>query len=455
VRLGARRSRQGERGAKPGRGGQSGSGRRGGQPGQNGLCQFTAGRPASGRGRCEALRLPERRVVCLPHELHPGRRLLPDGQRPQLTLIERWNGTAWQVEPSPSIGRGSTLDSVSCPSATSCTAVGSLILGWNGASWKVEFASSPFVTVSCAAPSSCMAVGVTAGGQPESGYFNGTSWTLEPMPRPPHPGAKHHPGRSLLRRAGLVPGGRGLLLRRGRHAQPHGQGQDPRRTVERIVLAGHPNGQRGELEPADRGLVHITARVHRVRQQRVGKVRARRALGRRGVADPARARREPDRPRPAAVSCSSDSACMAVGTCNAGITAIAESWNGAAWTLHPMPGPPAGLSCTGARRMRRGRKRRPHARRDLGRHALADHAHPQSVIRARQPGRADVTTQDSWRIPDAILTWCRRPPRVPKLRRTLAAAKDARRRRRVLLRARAVTSASPRPSPRRAGRHYS
>lgn len=46
---------------------------------------------------------------------------------------------------------------------------------------------------------------------------------------------------------------------------------------------------------------------------------------------------------------------MAVGTYNAGITAIAESWNGAAWTLHLMPGPPhpqpfvqpAGLSCTG------------------------------------------------------------------------------------------------------------
>ena len=57
---------------------------------------------------------------------------------PQPTLIERWNGTAWRVEPSPSTGRGSTLDSVSCPSATSCTAVGSLIIGWNGVSWKVE-----------------------------------------------------------------------------------------------------------------------------------------------------------------------------------------------------------------------------------------------------------------------------------------------------------------------------
>jgi hypothetical protein len=65
------------------------------------------------------------------------------GAGPQPTLIERWNGTAWRVEPSPSIGRASTLDSVSCPSATSCTAVGSLILGWNGLTWTVELRSSP------------------------------------------------------------------------------------------------------------------------------------------------------------------------------------------------------------------------------------------------------------------------------------------------------------------------
>jgi hypothetical protein len=55
------------------------------------------------------------------------------------------------------------------------------------------------------------------------------------------------------------------------------------------------------------------------------------------------------------VSCSSASACMAAGTYNGGITALAEWWNGAAWQLQPMPSPPqlepyvqpASLSCTG------------------------------------------------------------------------------------------------------------
>lgn len=70
---------------------------------------------------------------------------------PQRILIERWNGTAWRGEPSPGIGRHSILDSVSCPSATSCTAVGSLTIGWSGVSWEVELRSSPFVSVSCVA----------------------------------------------------------------------------------------------------------------------------------------------------------------------------------------------------------------------------------------------------------------------------------------------------------------
>lgn len=108
---------------------------------------------------------------------------------PTLTLIERWNGTAWRVEPSPALGRTGTLASVSCPSATSCAAVGSLIMGWNGVTWKVERQSSPFVSVSCATPHSCLAVGVTAGGVPESGYWNGTGWKLERMPGPGQPGA--------------------------------------------------------------------------------------------------------------------------------------------------------------------------------------------------------------------------------------------------------------------------
>src|SRR6266702_3271869 len=91
---------------------------------------------------------------------------------PQPALIERWNGMAWRVEPSPGIGRGSTLDSVSCPSATSCTAVRSrtasgpqpaLIERWNGMAWRVEPSpgigrGSTLDSVSCPSATSCTAV---------------------------------------------------------------------------------------------------------------------------------------------------------------------------------------------------------------------------------------------------------------------------------------------------------
>jgi hypothetical protein len=214
---------------------------------------------------------------------------------PQVTLVERWNGTAWRIEPSPGTGRGSTLDSVSCPSATSCTAVGSSDHRLERRELEGRAAVQPV------RQRVLRGAGLMHGRRGHERRPAGVGvlrWhKLDAGADAPAgaPGAEHHAGRSLLRRAELLPGGRGLLLRRGRHAQPHRSGQDPRRAMERIVLAGHRLGRRGELEPAQRGLVHITARVHRGRQQRVGAVHARRALGRLHMDHPAGARREPDR----------------------------------------------------------------------------------------------------------------------------------------------------------------
>ncbi len=101
----------------------------------------------------------------------------------------RWSsaGTALLARRPAAEGWAGTLDSVSCASASRCTAVGSLIAGWNGTTWTIERRSSPFVSVSCPAPGECVAVGVTTGGAPESGYWNGSTWRLRPMPLPPHP----------------------------------------------------------------------------------------------------------------------------------------------------------------------------------------------------------------------------------------------------------------------------
>ena len=275
---------------------------------------------------------------------------------PQLTLIERWNGTAWRVEPSPSIGRSSTLDGVSCPSATSCTAVGSLIIGWNGASWKVELRSSPFVAVSCVAPSSCMAVGVTAGGRPESGYWDGTSWTLEPMPGP------RHPAQSITL-AAVSCSGPGFCLAVGDYS--YGVAAMPSPTARDRTLAEQWNGSSwrvtGSVDVASwNQLSAVSCTSPRACTAVGSSASGQFALAERWEGSTWKTQHVPDvnmigYTRLTAVSCSSDRACMAAGTYNGGIMAIAESWNGAAWQLHPMPSPPqpepyiqpAGVSCTG------------------------------------------------------------------------------------------------------------
>jgi len=275
---------------------------------------------------------------------------------PQLTLIERWNGTAWRVEPSPSSGRDSTLDSVSCPSASSCTAVGSLTAGWNGVRWTVELRSSPFVAVSCAAPDSCMAVGVTSGGQPESGHWDGTSWKLEPMPRP------RHPAQSITLEA-VSCAGPSFCLAVGDYS--YGVGAMPSSTSRDKTLAERWNGSSWRVTDSVNvaswnQLSAVSCTSPRACTAVGSSASQQFALAERWDGSTWKTQHVPDLnptgySRLTAVSCSSGSACMAAGTYNGGIAAIAESWNGAVWTLHTMPGPqqqepdlqPADLACTG------------------------------------------------------------------------------------------------------------
>src|ERR1017187_1158169 len=101
-----------------------------------------------------------------------------DGSGSEFTLAERWNGTAWSIESSPSPGSyGPTLLGVSCPSASDCTAVGTyqavtggpnvtLAEQWNGVQWTVQSTPSPagalqtsLSGVSCQSAAACTAVG--------------------------------------------------------------------------------------------------------------------------------------------------------------------------------------------------------------------------------------------------------------------------------------------------------
>jgi hypothetical protein len=74
------------------------------------------------------------------------------GQPPQ-TLIERWDGSAWTIQSSPSLGTGGgTLNGVAATSASNAWAVGftgtghssrTLILHWDGTAWSADTSPDP------------------------------------------------------------------------------------------------------------------------------------------------------------------------------------------------------------------------------------------------------------------------------------------------------------------------
>ncbi len=118
-------------------------------------------------------------------------------------LAETWDGTSWRlvVPLQPASAAASLLGSVSCTSATDCTAVGyyrnsggvfPLAERWNGTGWALQSPVAPagslatFLNgVSCMSATACMAVGTidnssTKSIQDLAEYWNGTTWAIQP-----------------------------------------------------------------------------------------------------------------------------------------------------------------------------------------------------------------------------------------------------------------------------------
>jgi hypothetical protein len=126
------------------------------------------------------------------------------------SLGERWNGSSWATQTTPSEGHESNLVSVSCASSTECVAGGYYVVSgppakdylltevWNGIEWKIvagaklpETDEAPeFSGVSCSGAKSCLAVGSVEEGlegiRSLAERWNGTSWENISPPRPPH-----------------------------------------------------------------------------------------------------------------------------------------------------------------------------------------------------------------------------------------------------------------------------
>jgi hypothetical protein len=108
-------------------------------------------------------------------------------------LAEHWDGTSWAVQPTaePTGSSATDLADVSCSSATSCTAVGdyvtnttlTLVEHWDGTSWTIQPSpnrpgketGSRLLGVSCASATACVAVGDPGAIE----QWDGNSWTLQ------------------------------------------------------------------------------------------------------------------------------------------------------------------------------------------------------------------------------------------------------------------------------------
>ena len=119
------------------------------------------------------------------------------GSGAQRTLAERWSGSSWRIQPTPSPpgSPASILAAVACPAADSCTAVGAsnsklLVERWDGARWRIQPAPVPagaqfsgLSGVTCTAVASCIAVGdyVTSSGADVTlaERWNGARWSIQ------------------------------------------------------------------------------------------------------------------------------------------------------------------------------------------------------------------------------------------------------------------------------------
>jgi hypothetical protein len=244
-----------------------------------------------------------------------------------LTLAEHWDGSAWSVESTPNPRRATynDLSGISCAGST-CLAVGVWISGnkvrplallRSGSSWSLKLPPKPLVaswaaleSVSCVETTDCTAVGgfikkgVDAQEQPLAEHWDGTSWSIEPVPNP------HAENGSSLDAVSCVSGG--VCEAAGSYVYAD---------VVEAVLAFRWNGSKWAQQPEP-------------------------DPGGGGVSEQH------------AISCSDASSCTATGNWqddSGFIRTLAERWDGESWQIQQSTEPPTsqfaetpGVSCPAA-----------------------------------------------------------------------------------------------------------
>ncbi|HEV2375812.1 MAG TPA: hypothetical protein VGS19_27055 [Streptosporangiaceae bacterium] len=291
----------------------------------------------------------------------------------QLTLAEHWNGRTWAIVATPNApeAKDSLLSGVSCAGPSWCTAVGYqvitkpnyvvshvLIEAWNGTRWAIQRSPGPshnpssvgLTSVSCTAPDSCTAVGgftrtsLSAQSQPLAEHWNGSVWSIQPVPNPQAENGSELDGVSCTAGDACTAGGNyfyadiaaSVFAERWdgtawvMQQQPNSRGQDfnidsavscTSTTV--CVSAGLLTNGGNVSEPLAEAWNGTSWRLLHARDPR-GSVGGASFSG---------------------LSCATSTSCVAVGDWSATTTGglsdvtLAERWNGTAWAVQPTPNP--------------------------------------------------------------------------------------------------------------------
>jgi hypothetical protein len=312
--------------------------------------------PAEASGRLSGVSCPARRRCAAAGELSTA--------ATSTTWVVHWNGSVFSTQNTPNGAMPASvlLSAVSCASSIACTAVGqftdragvhrTLAEAWRGAGWSIQTTPNPrggldsqLSGVSCPTTTMCIAVGDGANGQLIE-RWDGTSWKIQ---RTPNLAGASLEGVSCTAASACTAVG----------SANHG----PTRTL----LA---EGWDGTTWTAQR-VPDPTTGQNQLNAVSCTSPTACTAVGAFTNADPAALTSRPlaetwngatwtiqTAPSPAAggpfaaVSCATGSTCTAVGYANGSVTtALAESWDGASWSVESVLSPTfgavlGGVSCT-------------------------------------------------------------------------------------------------------------
>jgi hypothetical protein len=243
-----------------------------------------------------------------------------------VALAEVWNGAAWHIQRTPTVAgsASSQFTGVSCVAAYACTATGysrdssgnaeALAEQWNGTGWQVQSTPTPagaiaseLGAVSCVAPRACSAVGAYIKANDTvltlAEAWNGSAWVIQPTPNPAGSRISQLNGVSCT----VTPAAR---------------------AANACVSAGFRTGSTGFPAPLAEGWngsawsiratpVPTGARISQLE----------------GVSCPV-------------LDSTVATACTAVGTYDVNLTnlTLAETWNGSAWSIQATPNPAGAIA---------------------------------------------------------------------------------------------------------------